>query len=138
MYIYIYIPGTPKTIKKQRFSPPKTWFLGTKNRVFDGFRCPRYFVDVPKAGCVHLKHSFVTHTTLFESALQRASPSECSSSQTVLGPCSSDRLMLNCLVFTFCSQKSNYTRAFQLPVLEALKYLKTTSESTGSWKVLVD
>ena len=33
-------PGAPKTIK-QRFSPPKNLFLGTKNRAFDGFGCPR-------------------------------------------------------------------------------------------------
>ena len=30
--------------QKQRFSPPKTSFLGTKNRAFDGFGCPREHV----------------------------------------------------------------------------------------------
>ena len=33
--------GHPLNHEKQRFSPPKTCFQGTKNRVFDGFRCPR-------------------------------------------------------------------------------------------------
>ena len=34
--------------EKQRFSPPKTWFLGTKNMVFDGFRFPRQVVFFPR------------------------------------------------------------------------------------------
>ena len=30
-------PGAPKTMKNKGFHLPKTWVLGTKKKVFDGF-----------------------------------------------------------------------------------------------------
>ena len=33
------LPGAPRTMKNKGFHLPKTWFVGTKNKVFDGFRC---------------------------------------------------------------------------------------------------
>ena len=38
----VIIPGAPKTMKTKGFHLQKTWFLGTQNKVFDGFGCPRY------------------------------------------------------------------------------------------------
>ena len=32
IYLYIYIPGAPKTMKNKGFHLQKTWFLGTKTR----------------------------------------------------------------------------------------------------------
>ena len=37
-----YLPGAPKTMKNKGFHLQKIWFLGTKNKVFDGCGCPRY------------------------------------------------------------------------------------------------
>ena len=34
---YFYLPGAPKTMKNKGFHLQKTWLLGTKNKVFDGF-----------------------------------------------------------------------------------------------------
>ena len=35
------LPGAPKTMKNKGFDLPKSWFLGTKTKVFDGLGCPR-------------------------------------------------------------------------------------------------
>ena len=44
--VFLWFTRGTQNQEKQRFSPPKTCFLATKNRVFDGFRCPRYVVDL--------------------------------------------------------------------------------------------
>ena len=41
-------PGAPKTMKNKGFHLQKTWFLGTKNMVFDGFGCSWYLKQRPK------------------------------------------------------------------------------------------
>ena len=45
------VPGAPKTMKNKGFHLQKTWFLGTKNKVFDGFgcslRCPAIVAIAP-------------------------------------------------------------------------------------------
>ena len=33
------VPGAPKPMKNKGFHLQKTWFLATKNKVFDGFGC---------------------------------------------------------------------------------------------------
>ena len=37
----------PKTMETKGFHLQKTCFLGTKNNVFDGLGCPRYFFLLP-------------------------------------------------------------------------------------------
>ena len=48
---------TPKTMKNKGFHLPKTWFLGTKNKVFDGCGCPRYILkaDISKSAFSFLR-----------------------------------------------------------------------------------
>ena len=36
------VPVALKTMKNKGFHLQKTWFLGSKNIVFDGFGCPKY------------------------------------------------------------------------------------------------
>ena len=45
-YGILMVSRSTQNHEKQRFSPPKTWFLGTKNKVFDGFGCSRMVLIV--------------------------------------------------------------------------------------------